>query len=472
MTRTFLLLLSLTGTLPGAQRGPAATTPGITLTVDCPVCGPGQALPHDCPRATNTALALLPPDPLSGLAEELRMHYRRLGTVEGVSLPPWVEPHSLDELNALLARLLAAGRTEADRLEREQAALRHEAADATQEAQRLAARLKQLSAQITDARQAFAAAGREISAAQQAAVTAREQFVALQKPAAALREQIRATRNRLFPRLQQASQRGWILPPSSYRVVPASLPLKTREVTRDGADDRLRAGTLRPTAPSSADSPRTVGESVSSRANSLPRFDPRSSESDLRARLNEFAALYYRAYTAAAQRADAAQAGSAARADSAASATSVAALEREHAAIAPQLDAQQRRLARLQQVADDERARASGASQRVLTAWVEAGIYQYLDREAESVLTSLLAQGPDATRLQSLRAVAATAAQLSAEPNGVIARLPAELATRGQSLDPVRRELAALRASLGVTFDAPSPDFPSALRPFLPEATP
>ena len=472
MTRILLLILSLVGTLRGAQTATVATPPGITLTVDCPVCGPGQSFPHDCPRASSTALALAPPNPLPGLVEEARTHHRRLGAIEGVALPPFAEPRSLDELDATLTKLLAIVRGSVERLEREQAALLHDAADASAEAQRQAARLKQLTGQIAAAREAFAAAGREISAAQQAAVTAREQFVALQKTGTALREQIRATRNRLFPRLQQASQRGWILPPSSYRDVPAPLPLKTRDVALGSADDRIAAEALRPTLPSSTDSPRAADRPPSNRANPIARFDPRHSESGVRTKLNEFAALYYRAYTAAAQRADAAHAGSAARDDGAASAGKLTALEREHAAIAPQLEAQQRRLAQAQQIAIEERSRLSGARQRALVAWIEAGIYEYLDRQAEAALTSLLARGPDTARLQSLRTVAVTAAQLSSDSSSVIARFPAELAARGESLDPVRRDLATLRTTLGFTFDAAAPDFPSALRSYLPEATP
>jgi hypothetical protein len=53
------------------------------------------------------------------------------------------------------------------------------------------------------------------------------EIVHLQTDIAELDKAIFQIRNRVFQRLQEAMQRGWILPPSNYREVPSPLPVIT-----------------------------------------------------------------------------------------------------------------------------------------------------------------------------------------------------------------------------------------------------
>jgi len=463
-------ILWLAGFLLGALCASAANAPAITLTVDCPACGPGQALPHDCARGA-TAPSLAAPDPLPGLLASTRALHRRFTALENFALPALGEPRSLAELDRTLTTLLAAARTAVTRAEREQTDLTRGVESATAEAQRLAARVTVLTAATTQAKDQLAALPPQINAAHAAAVAARAEFLTWQKTHTALREQIRQARNRLFPRLHQAAQRGWILPPSGYRELPTPLPPKS--VT--AASDRLFAES--PLAPEQ----RFDGGGSAHRIatpTALPTLpggsspDANVAEADVRTKLNELAAVHYHASAAAAVRAEAQRAGTAAQDATAAHTRQLTALEPASAALAAQLVEREAQLRHTRQVAATELARLHESRRRALTAWIESGVYRFLDHRAEAALAPLLARGPDAAHLRALRLLAETTAQLGAAVDETLIRLPAALATRGETLAGIQRELDALRAMPELAFTARRTDLPTLLQSYWPETRP
>ncbi len=435
----------------------AASAPSIKVTVDCPFCGLGQPFPHDCPRAGEFPSDPAASDPLPVLLETARDHHRRLASIAGLPLAPLGQPRSLRELDARLTDLLATTRTTLAKMEREQAV-------AQTEAQRLAARVADLRAQIARAADEIAAAEREIPEQEANAVAARDQFLVAQKSGGLLREQIRQARNRLFPRLQLAAKHGWVLPPSSYREVPAPLPFLPWAFPSD-----LRIVPIPPPIATLGKLGGAVGLEAS-RANGPPSgtasLDSLELEQTVRTKLNEFAALYYRAYAVFAVRADAGPA--AADAQTAA----LAQLESDLAPLAARRTERQRALAAARRLAAAERARVVEARQLSAHAWIETAIYRFLDRRAAAVLNELTTSAPDAVPLAVLREWAAAAAQLGSDPAGVIARLPSTLAARPELLAEVQREVAALRTELGLTIEFSAIDFPSWLRAYLSEASP
>ncbi len=435
----------------------AASAPSIKVTVDCPLCGPGQPFPHDCPRADELPSNSAVPDPLPALLETARASHRRLASISGLALVPLGEPRSLGELDARLTALLATTRTTLAKMEREQAV-------ANTEAQRLAARVADLRAQSSQATGELAAAEREIPLEQAKAVASRNDFFAAQKSGTALREQIRQARNRLFPRLHLAAHRGWILPPSSYREVPGPLAVLSSGYTIPGL--------LVPRPSRNETLARLGGEIVleahvkDSRILSPAQPDARELEQNLRTKLNEFAALYYRAYAAFSVPADVSPAVVAEQA------AAVTKLESDLAALAVRRSERQRVLAAAVRQAATERARAVEARRLNAHSWIEASIYRFLDRRIEAMLSEIAASASDAARLATLREWAATAAQLGSDPAGVIARLPSTLAARGELLAELRREVAALRGELGLTIEFSAVDYPSWLSVYLSEAPP
>ncbi len=472
-TFRFTTLCWLIGLLALGAASRATNTPGITLIIDCPACGPGQSIPHQCPRGAPPPVPATP-DPLPPLLESARSLHRRFNAIDGFSLPPLAAPASLPGLAQTLAVQLAAARAEVARIEREQTVLTHGVVAATAEAKRLATHLTELTAAVAQVKDQLTALPAETAEAQRRAIAAREEFLAWQKTHATWREQIRQARNRLFPRLQLAATRGWLLPPSSYRELPAPLPVQMRELPRDRAD---AAADLVPQARyrSSArveESPAALPRSAPNFTNEGPRLAVTAGETDVRTKLNEFEAVHYRAYAAAALRADATQAGIAARHDTAALTARIASIESDLARLQSQRDEHTRRLAHAQQVAATELARLHDMRQRALTAWIECGIYRVLVLQAETALTHLLARNPDPSGLRALRTVAETTAQLGARPAGLIARRPPESTARRDTLAAIRRELAALRAAPELTVKLDRADLPAALQPYWPEDRP
>lgn len=463
-------LLWLAGLLVGALGADAADAPAITLTVDCPACGPGQALPHDCPRGA-TAPSLAAPDPLPGLLASTRELHRRFTALENFTLPALGEPRSLAELDRTLTTLLAAARTAVARTEREQADLARGAEAATAEAQRLATRVTNLTSAMARARNQLSALPPQINAAHAAAVAARDEFLAWQKAHTALREQIRQARNRLFPRLHHAVQRGWILPPSAYRELPSPLAPKSARA----ASERTSAlSQLAPEQPVDrrGTTPRIAGPAPLLLPTGGRSLDAHVVETDIRAKLNELAAVHYHAYAAAAVRAEAQRAGTAAQDATAVHTRQLAALEPAHDFLVAQLTAREAQLRQTQHVAATELTRSRDSRQRALTAWIETGVYRFLDQQADAALTPLLARGPDAAQLRALRLLAETTAQLGAAPEATLARLPATLAARGETLAGIQRELTALRALPELAFTASRADLPAVLQPYWPETRP
>ncbi len=465
-------ILWLAGILFVTPAAAAANSPAIVLTVDCPACGRGQPIPHDCPRGA-AAPVLAAPDPLPALLESTRALHRRFSTLENFALPELGAPRSLAELDRTLTSLLTAARAAVARAEREQEGLLRGVASAAAEAQRLATRVAELTAASAHARDQLTALPPQINAAHSAAVAARDEFLAWQKTNAALREQIRQARNRLFPRLHQAAQRGWILPPSSYREFPSPLPPKSV----GSSPDRLSiAQQLFPEQRYSLDLngpaqriATPTGVSISSGRHS---FDTGAAEAEIRTKLNELSAVHYNAYAAVATRAEAQGAGSAAQDNTAALSTKLATLEPAHAALAVQLIERASRLAETRQVAATEIARAREQRQRTLATWIETGVYRFLDRQAEVALAPLLVPGATAAHLRAFRLIAETAAQLGAAPDATLARLPAALAARGETLTDIQRELSALRTAPELTFTATRADLPAALQAYWPETRP
>lgn len=460
----------LAGLLVGALVAGAANAPAITLTVDCPACGPGQALPHDCPRGA-TAPSLAAPDPLPGLLASTRELHRRFAALENFALPALDEPRSLAELDRTLTTLLAAARTAVTRAEREHTDLTRGVEAATAEAQRLAARVTDLTAAMARARNQLSALPPQINAAHATAVAARAEFLTWQKTHAALREQIRQARNRLFPRLHHAAQRGWILPPSSYRELPSPLPPKWIGASADRLSaEVLLDPPLRYGPGGSADRilpPTSLPKSLGGRSS-----DADIAEADIRTKLNELAAVHYHAYAAVAVRAEAQRAGTAAQDATTLHTRQLAALEPAHDFLAAQLTEREAQLRQTQHVAATELARLRDARQRALTAWLETGVYRVLDQQADAALGPLLAREPDAAHLRALRLLAETTAQLGAAPDATLARLPATLAARGETLAGIQRELIALRAMPELAFAATRADLPATLQAYWPEARP
>ncbi len=466
LSRIVVLLL-----LAGPAAGPAELAGAdLVLTVDCERCGRGQPFPHECPHGA-TAPALAAPDPLPALLESVRALHRRFSALENFTLPPLGEPRSLPELDRTLTTLLAAARAAVTRAEREQADLTRGVASATAEAQRLAARVTDLTAASARARDQLAALPPQINAAQAAAVAARDEYLSLQKTQTALREQMRQARNRLFPRLNQAAQRGWILPPSAYRELPSPLPPKS---TGTGPDS-LPAGPpleLPPHHGSGGPAFAIVPAAGFSNSPGGRSLDASAAETGIRTKLNELAAVHYHAAAAVAVRTEAQRAGTAAQDATADHTRQLAALEPAHAALTAQLSEREAQLAQAQQVAATERARTRDARLRALAAWIETGVNRFLDQQVEAALTPLLAQGPDAVRLRALRQLAATTAELGADAETALARLPAALAARGETLAGIQRELHALRTAPGLAFTSSRTDLPAALQPYWPETRP
>ncbi len=435
----------------------AASAPSIKVTVDCPLCGPGQPFPHDCPRADELPANPAAPNPLPALLETARGHHRRLASIAGLALAPLGEPRSLGELDARITVLLATTRTTLAKMEREQAV-------AHAETQRLTARVADLRAQIAQATDELAAAEREIQLEQAKAVAARNDFLAAQKSGTELREQIRQARNRLFPRLHLAANRRWILPPSSYREVPVPLAVLSPAYTIPGV---FTPGSSR------NETLARLGEGVAleaplieQRLFSLANLHSRELDLNLRTRLNEFAALYYRAYAVFTVPADVSPAAAAEQA------AAVAKLKSDLAPLVARRAERQRALAAVLRLAVTERARAVEARRLTAHAWIEASIYRFLDRRVEVTLSELAGSAPDAGRVAALREWAATAAQLGSDQAGVITRLPSTLGARRELLTELRREVEALRAELALMIDYGAADFPAALRAYLPEASP
>lgn len=435
----------------------AASAPSINVTADCPLCGPGQPFPHDCPRADELPANPAAPDPLTALLETARGHHRRLASIAGLALAPLGPPRSMRELDAQLTALLATTRTTLAKIEREQAV-------AHAEAQRITARVADLRAQIAQATDELAAVEREIPLEQAKAVASRNEFLAAQKSATALREQIRQARNRLFPRLHLAAHRGWILPPSSYREVPGPLaalspayPIPGLLVSFSSRNETLAR----------------LGEGIAleaplkdQRLFGLTKTDSRELEQNLRTKLNEFAALYYRAYAVFTVPSDVSPAVAAEQA------AAVAKLESDLAPMAVRRSEGQRALAAAVRQAVTERARADEIHRLTAHSWIEASIYRFLDRRIEAVMSDLVASASDAARLASLGEWAAIAAQLGSEPAGVLARLPSILAARRELFAELRREVATRRTEPGIAIDSGASTFPVALRIYLSEVSP
>lgn len=454
----------------GALTADAADVPAITLTVDCPACGPGQALPHDCPRGA-TAPSLAAPDPLPGLLASTRELHRRFAALENFALPVLGEPRSLAELDRTLATLLVAARAAVIRAEREHVDLARGVEAATGEAQRLAARVTALTAAMARARNQLAALPPQINAAHAAAVAARDAFLTWQKTHTALREQIRQARNRLFPRLHQAAHRGWILAPSAYRELPSPLPPKSISARADRLSAEVRLD--RPLRHDPGDSasrilpPTSLPKSLGGRSS-----DADIAEADVRTKLNELAAVHYHAYAAATVRAEAQRAGTAAQDATDVHTRQLAALEPAHDFLAAQLTEREAQLTQTRQVAATELTRLRDARVRALTAWIETGAYRFLDQQVDAALTPLLARGPEAAHLRALRLLAETTAQLGADPAATLARLPATLTARGETLANIQRELTALRTMPELAFTATHSDLPAALQIYWPENRP
>jgi hypothetical protein len=451
--------------LAGFASGSAAwAASGVALTFDCAFCGPGQSFPHDCPRVSSsaeipTAIAF------STLVDTARRETSRLRAISGLSLPELGEVATLAQLDAALTNLIAATGDEIARCERERTDYLHKSATADAENAHLAHLVHQLNDEIAQSRAAIVETESEAAAQIRAASAARDEILKLQKSLGEIREEIRQVRNRLFPLLHQAAYKGWILPPSSYRPIPAPLPPRTRlgaNVNREELPANAPVSTLdRRGLPHAIAVPIATRPSVGS-----------SSRADVQARIDQLPALWERARAAAARRDDAIRTLEHQRSAMDAQSTRLSALQPQRAAVANQLAAAKRNLAMARQAHTERADRLSTTRATAVHAWIEWGIFHLLEKKAASLLAGTERESAEAEFLDAWRDVADVAVRLGSDPLGVIIQLPVAPTVPRQDLDALRRNLAGMREKFGLGFARKNSDVPPTARPYFTEESP
>lgn len=426
--------------------------PAVNLTVDCAFCGPGQTFPHDCPRDPARMLSTPDSASVSSFVEEARKLQELLSRLNGFEVPALGQPATLADLEATLKTLIAATETGIARLEREQAELEAAASRDSAATDVVVRQVERLRADISMARTDLDRTEAALLHKRQAATARRDALQRTQKASNDLREQIRQTRNRLFPRLEQAERHGWILPPSSYRELPVALPISTRRIDRsipdaprESADDAsLRR--VRQSLPLVSEPERILPS-----RGLLPGVEA-GGRHGVRGLLYRLAALQGSAAAAVSARDNAVRADGAARGNRDAPRTALAALEPEYLRLRQRISAREKEAAPLDKYLNETGARLENLRSDVVFTWIESGIFQALDRQGSLVGAELTERGVNPERIRRLREVAATAAQLGSELQGTVARFPALLASWGESLPSVRQDLAATRTQLGLEF--------------------
>lgn len=410
-----------------------------------------------------------PPDrpPAATLAPAVAEARKILGqfAAAGLHLAPIPEPRSPSEFAATLAALLADTRAQLAQLEREQSAADQAATAATAEVSAIAAQADALAQRQAGAAREFATLRPKVIETQQQAIRTREQFLAAQKHGVEIRERIRQARNRLFPKLNAALERGWVLPPSRYRELPAAPSLKLAAVDTRGSvalgppEPRLRGrtGAMAPTTLVAAPPPPPAAAAFAGADDVAQR---------IRTQLHDLAALVDRAAALSTRRAAAAGRSAQTRAAAAAQSTRLGRLEGEAAATAAQRAELQRLLDHARDVAAQEARQLAEAHRRNLGSLVEAATYRWLDRRAEQVFTTLLHAPPRPEDIATLRDVAEVASRLGADAP----RALGALASRPDAVPEIRRETAALRTELAIAPAAAEAADAAALRPFLEES--
>ena len=119
------------------------------------------------------------------------------------------------------------------------------------------------------------------------------------------------------------------------------------------------------------------------------------------------------------------------------------------------------------------RPRLVDARATTIYAWIEWGIFQRLDKKAEALLAGKAGKDSPTTStfLTDWREVAATAVELGSDPLSVIARLPAVMSARGESLDDLQQDLAGTREKFGLGFVAANAKLPAPAVPYLTKAS-
>jgi hypothetical protein len=414
------------------------TADGPALTIDCARCGPDQTWPHECAEGMDTA----------GVTAELiataRAEHRRLLAIPGLRLPDLGPVTTAAELADVLTRLLADLAASVVASETEAAGLADAAATAGDEHARRAGLAERFAAEIVQLHREREAADREAAEQIRAAVSARDEVRRLQQAHNALREEIRQARNRLFPRLQAAANRGWVLPPSNYRPLPAPLPPALARAAASGASlapvmdatDDLRApsGLAPVLPPTTALAPTMTGD--------LAR-------------------------AALARRSDALRTLERERSDLAAQSVRLSELESQRISAATQLAAARRNETAAVQAATEYSRRVTLARSAARYAWIEWSLFAALDRQAEALLTNPPADPPAPGLSRPWSDLAATAVRLGSDPIGTIAQWPTLPSTRAETLTAVRADLTRTRDTLGQGLSDTPAELPPDLQPYL-----
>jgi len=441
-----------------------------TISIDCVFCGPGQPYPHHCPHLRNQLPPPPPPppNPLPNLVSQALQMHGRLRTIQGVSLPDLGSADSIEQLWAALAELFDGVQQETDRCRREVADFERGVDSAQRESDRLVTRAAELGAQIEQLKQQITANEAAYRQEQQDMTATRQELDRLRQGQADLHEAIRQMRNQVFPRLQEALRRGWIRPPSSYRDVPAPLPVVTTSTYGAGL--------------SSGPGPALAGDVASAKvgpayagdvASALPAGPDRRgaggpiTETSVQRQLAELEVAGDRLREAAAQRAQAYRTLQSANVNRDLRAMDVHLLQYQHGKSVATLATGKRELDRLQLKAAQLAARLDEERQKVIPVWIEWGVFRVLAKEIEEVTTEATGRGVSQILANRYRRIAATAAQLGSDTLGVLQRFPQAMADRGESLDDLQRDLDEAKLKFGLNFISAYTGIPSWVLPYL-----
>jgi hypothetical protein len=412
------------------------------------------------PGVASSAAAPARTDEFSGLLERARRETGELRAISGMSIPELGEVGSTAELDAALINLVAATGQEIARYQREHAEFLLESESAGTESARLDALATRLTNEIEHDRTAIAEAEKEAAAEIRAASRARSETAAWQKSINQIRREITQVRNQLFPRLRHAAQRGWILPPSSYRPLPAPLsPVKQdigytrRELSPVGSPIPQR---VRPNAMNLTAVPIRAAPSLETRLHA-----------DVQARLDQLPALLERARTAAALRDEAIRSLAQRRSETDVQSARLSALQPQRDAAASRLGTARKNLERARQASIDHNAQRASFRTAAVHAWIEWGIFQWLEKRSAQLVTGGESRSTDPDFLEDWRAVAATSVQLGSDPLEVIARFPAEMAARGEEFEEIRQDLARVREKFGIGFVLTRSELGPGVQPYL-----
>jgi hypothetical protein len=414
------------------------------------------------PRAKSKAV-LAAQEALAELVATTRKENARLRSINGLSIPAVGAVTTLAELREELNNLIEATESEIARCERDSAEYLRRADTVVADSAHLSRLMSELATEIAQTRTAIAETENTTAGEIRAATAARDEILQLQDSTNRIRQEIRNVRNRLFPRLHQAAHLGWIHPPSSYRPLPQPLPPKTERGTTVAQNGR--AGN--PAAIARPDSSLDRIGAVSPALALPPALAP-----DVQSLVDRLPALEEKARDAAARRDDAIRALERQLSEQDSQSARLSALQPERATTASQLAAARRNLTIARQTHEDYAARRSAARGMAVHAWIEWGLFQLQEKKATALLASAEGQSGQPSFLEAWRVVAAASVQLGSDPINVIATFPAQAAARGESLDPLRKDLAEGREKFRLAFVTTSTDLPATAQPYLAKGAP